>query len=530
MIAVILSALAILAALFAPRYVRDESFATRIERAAIGLRRFGPLATAVLSVAIVWFVWDALVPIAQVHDENSYLLQADIFARGRWTVPSPPIPDFFEQPHVQVVPTVASKYPPGHALLLSIGSLVRFPPLVPLLLTAITAALVFALAARLTNPWLALLTWTMWISAPIVLRFQASYFSELTTSAVVLGSWWALLEWRETRRRRWLLLLALAVGWGAITRPLTMLAFAIPIGVVVARDVVRLRLWLDFGLAFLTGVLVLGILPLWSARTTGDWRVSPLEQYRKDYLPFDKIGFTIDTSPPRRTVSPVLKTTYDYFLFARKQQQLSALPEIIGDRALNLTIILFKGARLPLLLFAIAGLFFMSAPLQFAAISALLLFIAHLPYAHWAPWTVYYLEAAPVIAMITAVGIWRVATRILADERRVRLASIFVTALLVGYAVPAIVFWRNDHRGRAAFFVRFAVELKKLPPHSIVFVRYTPRTLQHIAVVFNSADLAHERVWVVHDLGPRNAELRRLVPDRTSFDFEEEQLVDRLKR
>src|SRR5438477_1241204 len=118
MIAVLLSALAIIAALLAPRYIRDESFAPKVERAETALRRFGPLATAVLSVAIAWFVWDAIVPIAQAHDENSYLLQADIFARGRWTVPSPPIPDFFEQPHVQVVPSVASKYPPGHALLL----------------------------------------------------------------------------------------------------------------------------------------------------------------------------------------------------------------------------------------------------------------------------------------------------------------------------------------------------------------------------------------------------------------------------
>ena len=142
----------------------------------------------------------------------------------------------------------------------------------------------------------------------------------------------------------------------------------------------------------------------------------------------------------------------------------------------------------------------------------------------------YYLEAAPVVAMIVAVGIWHVAARIHADERRVKVASLFVTALLLGFAVPNIVFWRRDHRGRAAFFERFAEELKKLPPHSIVFVKYTPRTLQHIPVVFNSADLAHERVWVVHDLGARNAELRQLVPDRTSFDFEEEQLVDRLKR
>jgi hypothetical protein len=529
-IVIVLSALAIAGAIVVPRFARPDAFVTGVDRVEANVRSFGPLVAAILSICVAWYVWDAVVPLPKVHDEKSYLLQADIFARGRWTVPSPPIPEFFEQPHVQVVPAVASKYPPGHALLLTIGSLVKFPPLVPLLLTGFTAALLVALAMRLTNPLIALLTWTIWISAPIVLRFQPSYFSELTTSVLLLASWWSLLEWRETRKTRWLLLLALAIGWGAITRPLTMLAFAIPIGVVVIRDVVRLRLWRDLGLAFAVGVAILGILPLWSARTTGDWRVSPIELYRRDYLPFDKMGFTVDTTPPRRTVSPVLKVTYDYFLSARKQQQLSKLPHIVGDRALNLAIALFQGSRLALVPFAIVGLFFMSAPLQFAALSALLLFIVHLPYAHWAPWTVYYLETAPLAAIVTAIGVWRVAQRVLRDERHVRLASLLVTAAIVAFAVPTIGHWRRDHRGRAAFYRRFASELKKLPPHSIVFVQYTPRTAQHIDVVFNSANLDKEPVWIVHDLGARNAELRTRVPDRASYDFDEDVLVQRLRR
>ena len=38
-------------------------------------------------------------------------------------------------------------------------------------------------------------------------------------AALILGAWWCLLEWRETRRTRWLILIALAFGWSAITRP-----------------------------------------------------------------------------------------------------------------------------------------------------------------------------------------------------------------------------------------------------------------------------------------------------------------------
>ena len=358
-----------------------------------------------------------------------------------------------------------------------------------------------------------------------MLRFQPSYFSELTTTPLVLFSWWALLEWREYRRSRWLLLMALAIGWGAITRPLTMLALAIPIGVVVLRDAVRLRQWRDLGLAFVVGVAVLSILPLWSAKTTGSWRVSPIELYRKDYLPFDKIGFTLDTTPPRRTVSPVLKTTYDYFRMARKEQSLDALPRIVSDRAINLASALFQGARLPLALFAVIGLSLMTAPLAFAVTSGVILFLAHLPYAHWAPWTIYYLEFTPVVAMLVATGIWATMKRWLGDERRVVAGVALAFIVISAFALPSIRWWKRDHHGRANFDRSFAESLKTLPTPAIVFIRYSPRFAQHVAVVFNKADLERAPIWVVHDLGPRNEDLRRLAPGRASFDFEEEQLV-----
>jgi len=527
MITVLLSTLALALAIALARTRAATATGARLERATRTASRFGPLVAAAISIGVVWYVWDAWSPIAKVHDETSYLLQADIFARGRWTVPSPPIPDFFEQPHVQVVPAVASKYPPGHALVLTPGALVGFPALMPLLLTGLTAWLIVALAARLTSVWIGLATWLVWLTAPIVLRFQPSYFSELTTMPLVLFAWWALLDWRETHRRRWLLLMALAIGWGAITRPLTMLAFAIPIGVVVLRDTVRLRLWRDFGMAFVVGVAVLSILPLWNAKTTGDWRLSPIELYRRDYLPFDRIGFTPDTTPPRRTVSPVLKTTYDYFRMARSQQTLDAVPHIVAERAVNLASALFQGARLPLALLAIVGLLVMTNPLRFAVVSGMILFAAHLPYAHWAPWTIYYLEFTPAVALLVVLGLQEVLRRVTGDEHRVRAGLAFAGLAIAAFTPPSIEWWKRDHRGRSAFDRRFAESLKQLPTPAIVFIRYSPRFAQHVAVVFNKADLAREPIWVVHDLGARNEDLRRLAPERASFDFEEEQLVSR---
>jgi 4-amino-4-deoxy-L-arabinose transferase-like glycosyltransferase len=487
----------------------------RLERI---LRRYGALLVAMLSPAVVWFVWGEVRPVPVIHDEASYLLQADIFASGRWTAPTPPIPEFFEQPHVQVTPALASKYPPGHALLLALGALVRFPPLVPLLLSAITAALLFALAARVTNPWVALLGWAAWLFSPIVLRFQPSYLSELTTTALVLGSWWCLLDWRETRRPRWLLLLALLVGWGAITRPLTMLVFAIPIGVVVVKDAWRLGLRRDLGLAVAVGVAVLSLLPLWSARTTGSWRLSPVTKYRLDYLPFDRIGFSADTSAPRRQaqMSEVLVETYAYFLEARKQQTLAALPVTAARRLYAIMSDFFRGARLPLFLLFVVGLFRLTPPLRMAALSAVLLYLAHLPYAHWPGWTLYYLEAAPVLALITAAGGWTLAGR-LGDAR-----SRTLVASAAGLVVLAGVFearaWRGYHLGPegSELHRQMAQLLPSLPSPGILFVRYSPRIPFNPAIVRNSAHPEREPMWIVHDRGAQNADLLRLAPGRAS--------------
>lgn len=521
---ILLSALLVTAVLAACRAGALVRWSERLAGSDHALRRIGPWVAGTLSLIVVWYVWGELRPVAKVQDEMSYLLQAEIFTRGRWSAPSPPLPEFFEQAHVLVVPTVASKYPPGHALALALGSLVGFPAIMTLLMTGLTGALLFVLVARIADAWTALLAWVTWLTAPIVLRFQPGYYSEVTTALLLLCAWWLLLEWRSTLRTRWLMLMALSIGWGAITRPLTMLAFAIPIGVIVIRDCFRLRLWRDFGLAFATGILVLSLLPLWSARTTGDWRVSPVALYTRDYLPFDRMGFTTDTTAPRRALSPVVQGLYDSFLAIRKAQTIETIPETVSLRVVNLLAGFFREARLPLLLLAVIGLFGMPVAAAFAVLSAALLFLAHLPYAHWAPWAVYYLETTPVVALLIALGARRIATWRTPSVTSPRLAMLLLATIVVGLGVRPIEHWRHDHRFRGIIDRSFARSLETLPAPAIVFVRYSEREPYHVNLVRNEPDLAGAPYWVVHDLGPRNQQLIDLAPERKVYYFLEERM------
>jgi hypothetical protein len=490
--------------------------------AEIRLRKFGPIVAAVLAVAVVARVWDIRAPLEVEHDQASYLLQAEIFASGRWTAPSPPIPEFFEQPHVQVVPALASKYPPGHALALSLGSIVDAPWLIPLALTGVTAALLFMLVARTVSVWAAPFACVFWMTAPIVLRFQGSYFSETTSAALTLAGWWCILEWRETRRAHWMVLAALAIGWSAITRPLTALLLAIPVGVVVLRDAALTRRWRDVALGVAVGTAVLGIIPLWSAKTTGSWRETPLIKYQRDYLPFDKPGFAIDSTPPRRLAAfdPGMRHMYQYFLKLRTEQSPAAIPGLALQRLVLMTADWFQGFRLVLIVFAAIGLVKGGPALRFAALSGVLLFLGYLSYAHWYGWTIYYLELAPVVAALTAAGVWYALSRYLAPPRANRAAAA-AAAVFLALSIERIETNRVINHNNNRYYRRFAEAIEAMPNQpAIVFAYYNPRARIHRAVVRNFVDLQAAGVWIVHDLGERNRELMALAPNRAVYYLE----------
>lgn len=523
--------IALLAAFWAARAVNPSELDKRFESIEAFLRRYGPSVAAVVSALVVWWVWGSARPLPIVHDESSYVLQADIFARLRWTAPPPSMPEFFEQPNVLVSPALASKYPPGHALLLMPGALVGFHALMPLLLTAGTAALLFALVTRVCNPWVALLSWMIWLSTPLVLRYQPGYFSEVTSTLLVLSAWWCVLEWRESRSKTWIAMLAFCIGWGAITRPVTMLAFAVPVALLAVYEIVRYRLWVDLPVGLGVTLVILAILPLWSARTTGDFRLTPLAEYTRDYLPFDKPGFTTDSTPPRRALSPVAKSLYDDSLARHAEQRLDNLHWIVAARLWNIARDLWRGTQLLLLPFFVIGLFRLPREVRFAGIGCALLFLFYLPYAHDPPSTLYYLEIAPVVAAVSAIGIWRalewfskgVEVRLHVD-RRPKLGSVLVAIVLAFFAVPTFTVWRVEHQDAGSVRMAFESAVRQLPASkAIIFLRYARRP-HHLNLVFNHADLQRAPVWVVHDLGERNRDLVKLALDRTPFVFDEQEM------
>jgi hypothetical protein len=483
--------------------------------------RWAPAVVGAVTALVVWWVWGSLSQIAVVQDEAAYVLQARIFASGRWAADPRPLPGFFEQMAVFGEPLLVPKYPPGHALLMVPGVWLGLPGLVPVLLSGLAGAMLFALARRVAGPWVALLAWLLWLTAPGNLQWRASYLSQMTTSAAWLLGWWFLLQWRDHGGARWACGVTVCVGWCAITRPLTAIAFAIPIAVVMLRLTSRRRMWRELWMAGAVGALVLALVPLWSARTIGDWRTTPYTLYMRTFIPTERLGFGMVKDAPLRALPPDLARVDSDWRRVHAMHTVERLPITTGFRLLAIGRGSWGGWRAALVLFFAVGLAALSGGAWLALASGALLLGVHLAFAHPSLWWPYYLELLPVLAFVTAVGIWRLFLRVADEHRAPAVAAAVAMGAVVLSAMDGTTARRNGAITRSAQ-EHFQTRIAALPDSAaVVFVRYAPSHDHHRSLVVNEADLARQRVWVVYDRGDENEQLRRLAPQRSAYLYDE---------
>jgi hypothetical protein len=380
-----------------------------------------------------------------------------------------------------------------------------------------------------------LLTWLLWLGAGANLLFRPTYFSESTSSALWLGGWWALLEWRSTRQRRWLLVLAACTGWMAITRPLTAAAYAVPIAVVVLPDLVRGRRWRDMGAAFVVGSAIVAIMPLWSVMTIGQLRPTPYSLYSELYFPWDRMGFGRDTTPPARPLNADMQRFAQFMGPQHAVHTSRALPVAFVLRASAVIHDMVRPARAPLVVLGIIGVVASGALGGFALASVVAVLLAYLSFAHPAIWTVYYLETEVVGPYLCALGAWTVLAAV--RERRRRPTRDDIAAMPTGSALAGLLLalpllldlrqvgpgTRAQHVRAQDYFRRVDVAASQLPPgDKIVFVRYSPAHSPHYSLIANDADLASSPVWWVYDRGySENARLRAMAPGRAAYVMDE---------
>lgn len=484
--------------------------------------RLAPVGAGIVTMALIWWIaGSTLQRVPVVPDEAAYLLQARLFAHGHWTAAARPIPEFFEQLYVIVTPFLASKYPPGQSLMLVPGIWLGTPLLMPILLSGLAGALIFALSRRVAGPWVALLALLLWLSSYMHVYWRATYMSEVTTSAFWLLAWWALDRWRQrgATDTRYLVLTAVSVGVVAITRPFTAVALALPVIAVVLWTAWPARRWRPVAIAAAAGTAVVAILPLWNVASTGDWRESPLALYTGQYMPFDGPGFGIGTTLPSRRMPPDMARGTAPFFALHRDYLPATVPGALIARLRFIGRDVWE-SRWYLAPFALGALIVTTAEGWFALGSLALLVVLYLLYPHPPFYTIYYQEAEPVLFFLTGLGLVR-AAQLLARRR----AWMVCAALAVGgmaMVYPVVKILRAQDAQDERFYTRARALFDAAPAtRAIIFVRYMPTHHDGLPLIRNEADLASASRWVVYDRGDADTALMRLAPDRTPYLFDE---------
>lgn len=474
-------------------------------------------------------VWGSLNAPAVYHDEKAYVLQANIFAGLRWSAATPPVPEAFEQPHVLVEPRYAAKYFPGHSLVMAPFALLGAPGLAAIILSGISGALILMIGRHVAGPSVALLAWALWLSSSHNMTWSATYFSQTTSSCCVLLAALGVLQWRKTNATRWLLAVAGALGWCAITRPLTAAIVAIPIGVAVLWHCRSRRSFAGVGRAFVLGSAIVAVLPLWAWRTTGNPLRSPYAEWTAQYLPFDVIGFRGVAREPSRAMPPDLRGFYDEFRERKLAYTRDRYWSTIKDRGRTLARISMSWQLVKFLPLALLGLAVGGAFMWVAAAACVLHLLVHGFYYHDISWMLYYMEYFPLVPLLTATGAgWLFTKFARAGQPEIGhahglepFAAFALVATVATYVLIVPPHKRTNVWSRRA--ADFRARVADLGGDSkIVFVRVSPEANPHFVLVANDVPPDRSATWIVRDLGAERDELlRRAAPTRAAWLYDE---------
>lgn len=232
--------------------------------------------------------------IPHLEDEMAYVWQAQVLARGRLTLPSPPEPKSFLVPFVvDYEGRRFGKYPPGWPVVLAIGEILNLRSWINPLLAGLGIWLVYQAGKKSMGETVGLLTAGLTLTSPLFLMNAGMLLSHPLGLALTAGFCLAWLNafYTPDHPSPWIptVIGAICLGWLAFTRPWTAVAVAFPFMLhglyllVRSNRATRRRLVVFCLLALAISTLV----PLWQHAVTGDFTLNPYTLWWK----YDKVGF-----------------------------------------------------------------------------------------------------------------------------------------------------------------------------------------------------------------------------------------------
>ena len=437
-------------------------------------------------------------PQPRVHDEFSYLLAADTFARGRLTNPTHRFWMHFESPHVIHQPSYMSKYPPAQGLVLAIGQVAAGHPLAGVWLSAGlgSAALTWMLAGWMPARW-ALAGGLLALVHPLTIDWSQSYWGgnvPVLGGSLVLGTLARLVR----RPRAWHgAILGVGLAILANSRPYEGLLLAIPLAVVLGAWLVRQPWPVARRVARRVGgplAVVLAATGCWmlyyNHRITGNPLTSPYVVHERTYAAYPPLLFLGPRPIPAYRNEQVRRFHVEWALPAYlTQRTLAGVVAGVHSRLLSLVDAFFPGALVVLVLVGLRVPAERTGWYQFAS-TCVLLVGAGLSATVWT----HPHYAAPVAGLVLqltlravrCVGLWRWGS--LRVGRAV--AQALLLLLLAGLVVASVAEIRRWSTAGWQFErAHLAAALAAGPERHLVVVRYDPEYSAHAEWVYNGADI-----------------------------------------
>ncbi|WP_428936947.1 hypothetical protein [Fontivita pretiosa] len=488
------------------------------------------------AVAIVSFLLAGLIagtPIARVHDEFSYLLAADTFARGRLSNPPHPMWRHFETIHEIFQPTYASKFQPGQGLALALGQVLFGSPWAGALIStaAAVAALAWALLGWLRPRW-ALLGALLACVHPQFVLWSHMYWGGgvgMLGGALIAGAIPRILRQEHPGRNAGILALGGAIVAG--TRPYEAIVWAILSAATLLGWIVVTMLRASLATARqLAGRVVLSALPVllgfvgfqayYNWRVTGDATLAPYLLHTRAYMAVP-LMFWQPMPPPRQYGNEQLRQQHEvmekrYYLhqktlrgwaaeslvkafdFAR-QQVLCDLPILAGVLALPLALGGRADWRLWLAIVYAVGFV--------AAYAAIPWFVHH-----------YTAPAMPVLFVLAMRGLRRL--RAGAGALLPRRNAALLLWLAVASCIPMLIATcisrrRTNHSGW--WYQRHLIQQQLLnePGQHLVLVCYDAQHDARQEWVYNGAEIDRQKLIWARSLGvEQDQRLLEYYPER----------------
>lgn len=188
-----------------------------------------------LSAAVLAFVAAAALSaivfgrIPHVQDSIAQLFQARIFAAGRLWAPSPPLPELCDYANMVIADgRWYSQYPPGHALLLTLGVLAGVPWLINPLLGALSVLLIGLLAHELCGRSVGRLTALLALLSPFLLLMSAEFMNHASCLLGISGFLLFYSRMRRTARVRDAMLAGVGAALAILSRPYSAFGALLP--------------------------------------------------------------------------------------------------------------------------------------------------------------------------------------------------------------------------------------------------------------------------------------------------------------